>query len=475
MRGLNFDRKMVVKIAILMVISAVVTAFNFRTLGYKDSAMLFLATMALISAIYLIFNDTEKSIIIFIASFPVLVTARKAFNIDFLFLKITYESIYITILFIASIKKIIKLVKDSYRDGKTFDFSFLIFMGIFAIFALNSVLFSKNAFGALSHTFISVLIPMMFALSLASNFKGKDIKGVYYALILMCDFSCFYGFFQMVSNGLSIRGAGAKRGLITFGYHNVNVFAGIAILVFPLILDMFLYGKKKGKEGLFIILSLAINALGLFVSYTRGAWIALLVSVFVVLISRRYRYFIYGLGGLMLVGIRPIARYILRRGTSTTLLTNESTIARIQSMFASFIIIFKYPFGAGSGSYPEMYKNHVTEGYLMIPEWFRMKIKVAKYNMEAAHNLWLQIGSELGIVSMFSFLGIVLNRFVTAIKNFKICRGETAAIVAFTIYSLLTGIEFEHKGIITGTLVLWIIFMLIELKTKGCSSNEGIS
>lgn len=459
------------KIAVMLGISAGMAALNYNKLGIKDSGMLFIATLALVYSIHLVFKDVEASILFFIVSFPILVTARKGFNIDILIFKLTYESIYVMILFLKSFKSIKGMVIDSYK-GSGIDFKFLIYTFIFVIFSLNSSLFSANIQISIGHTFLSVLIGVMFGLSLYFSFKGKNVESIYYALILMCDLSCLYGFMQIFQNRIPFSMIGAKRHLITFGFHNVNIFAGIAILVFPLMLDMFFYGKKKGKDLAFIVFSLGINTLGLFITYTRGAWLALLAALLIVLISKKYRFILYGLFGLMAAGIKPIGGYILRRGTSTSLITNESTIARLQSIFASLVIIKKYPFGAGSGSFADMYKRYVSEGYLMIPEGFRKEIKVATYNMLAAHNLWLHIAVELGVISMVAFLGMVLNRLFLGIKNFKKCRGEVAAIVSYIIYSLITGIEFEHKGVITGTLVLWIIFMLIQFKAGECKKNE---
>lgn len=470
---MSFNLKKLGKTAVLLAISAGMAVINYNKLGIKDTVMLFIATLSLIYSIYLVFKDVEASILFFIVSFPVLLTARKAVNIDIIVFKITYESIYITILFLKSFKSILGIIKDSYK-GCGMDFKFIIYTFIFIIFSLNSALFSSNIINSIGHTFISVFIGAMFGLSVYSGFKGKNIEGIYYALILMCDLSCLYGFLQIFQNRISFSMIAAKRHLITFGYHNINIFAGMAILVFPLILDMFLYGKKKSKDLIFIIMSLLLNALGIFITYTRGAWIALLAAILIVMISKRYRFILYGLFGLMAVGIKPIGGYILSRGTQNRLIANESTIARLQSIFASFVIIKKYPFGAGSGSFAEMYKRHVIEGYLMMPKSFRGEIRVAAYNMMAAHNLWLHIAAELGIVSMLAFLGMVLNRFILGIKNFRSCKGEVGAIVSYIIYSLTTGIEFEHKGIITGTLVLWIIFMLIQFKAGECKNNEKI-
>lgn len=97
---------------VILVISCIMGGVFYKSLGKKDTAMLVFATVALLYAIYLIKIDVKKSIMFFIILLPVFVTARKAIFFDFLFFKISYESIYIMILFIFNITKILKF-KDS--------------------------------------------------------------------------------------------------------------------------------------------------------------------------------------------------------------------------------------------------------------------------------------------------------------------------------------------------------------------------
>ena len=63
----------------------------------------------------------------------------------------------------------------------------------------------------------------------------------------------------------------------------------------------------------------------------------------------------------------------------------------------------------------------------------------------------------------YSFILIVINRIKVIFKDYTFNRGVFTSIVAWVIYSTSTGMEFNHKGVITGTLILWLLFALIYL------------
>jgi O-antigen ligase len=463
MKAFKLTKDNVIKLFILIVISSAISLLYFSRLGAKDSAMLFLATASITAAIYLAFKDKKRSLLLFILSLPILVTARKAFYIDFIIFKITYETLYITVVFILSYKDILEWGKDLYRKNNK-QIYFIIFVAIFVIFAINSSIFSLNIPRSLRYTFISVIVPVMFMLSVIVNFKKQELNLIFYALFIQISFSSLYGFFQLFSNGKSL----SDRSVLTFGYHNVNIYAGLVILIIPFMMEMFFYGKRRFFERALIGIAILLNTVALYITFTRGALFAFLVSVPVIFISKRYKWVLYGVGVIGIVAAKPGFSYIVHRGTSTSLTSNESTIARIQSFFTSGKIIESLPFGAGAGNFAEFYKAFSIKGYLSMPEAFRQDILVASYNLEAAHNLWLQIAVELGIVCAVVFLALIINRLWASIKTFKCNRPAIGAILAYMVFSMLTGVEFEHKGVITITLVIWLIFGIIEINNREC-------
>lgn len=204
-------------------------------------------------------------------------------------------------------------------------------------------------------------------------------------------------------------------------------------------------------------------------TFTRGAWLTLIVVLFLMLISKKYRKVIIAFLALFVVAAKPLISFILQRGTSTSILNNQSAIARLQSIFNSLYMMSLYPFGIGSGNYENMYKKNLIDSYYFIPENIRQQISVANYSLENAHNLWLQIGVDLGIICLIVFLIIFINRIKSSVKVFDCKKGLTVSLIVYILFSLITGIEFDHKGVITEALIIWLIFaMTIITEKKSC-------
>jgi O-antigen ligase len=442
----------------------------YRQLGIKDGAMTVLATFLLAMELYLIKVDKKSSLLLFIASFPILVTARKLFYLDILFIKVNYEALYIIIFLIMDFKSITAAIKRSLRKEGKLNYNFLIALGFLIVFAVNSSFFSENLNDSLGDAFISIIIPAAFMLTAIANLKREDKKSVFYALIFGTNLSCVYGFVQILTSGLSFSQISHNRAFITFGYHNVNIFGGILLLTLPLLFEVILYEKSTKKEKLYVYISLAINTVAAMLTYTRGVWLSFLMIAFIMLISKKYRLLIIIASALGVLVARPALSFILSRGSSynTSLLTNESSVARIQSIFASLKMMLQYPFGIGGGNFAEMYEKFFQQGYLFMPEVVRNQITATSNLLESAHNLWLQIGVEFGIICLLSFIVILVNRIKVCFKDYSYNRGIFTAIIVFIMYSTLTGIEFNHKGVITGTLIIWLIFGLNFLSHEEC-------
>lgn len=471
----KFLKKNYMVLCSIIAISIVVFLFLFKKFGIKDSVMISLATAMLILELYYASVDMKKSILLFIVSFPIFVTARKAVYFDILFIKVTYESIYITIMFILNIKSIFKYVKGKFCNKESLSSKFLFLVLIFVVLATNSNIFSENILKSLSSTHISIWVPIMFMLITLVNFEEADIKNIFYALILSVDLSCFYGFSQVITNRMTLGTISRNRDLLTFGYHNVNIFAGILLLVLPLVLEIILYRKLNKKEKIFIYGSLFINMIALAITFTRGAWISFLIAGFIILISKKYKKIVYFFGIVFLILSKWIITFILHRGQiNAEFFKNESMMARLQGIVASIKIIIQYPFGTGGATFAEFYKKFAMDAYLTFPESIRLKAPIANYSLEMAHNLWFQIAVEFGIVCSILFFIIIVNRLRVIFKNYSENRGVFTSIIIYIIFSVLTGIEFDHKGVITGTLIIWLIFAIVELKNKEGCLNEGI-
>ncbi|SJZ63933.1 O-antigen ligase like membrane protein [Clostridium tetani] len=453
-------------IGISAIISLICTLISFKRIGIKNSAMLLVALFFLILDIYLIYEDKRKSILLFLLLLPIFTTVRRLFYFDLLFMKITFETTYITILFLSSVKDVLKTLKGLYKSKNILSYKFIFLMLAFIIFCINSSFYGVEILGSLREVYIGLLAPIMLMLCFITYFNKEDKYKVYYFLIVALNFSCVYGYFQLLSKGVTLSLIKKNRMFLTFGFHNVNIFAGILISILPLLLEMILYKKNSKKEKLFLYLSFLNYSLAILISFSRGAWLCYLIVLFISLISKKYKKIIFAMLIPGVILAKPAFSYIINRGTTTSFLNNESAVARMQSIFTDLIIMKNYPFGIGGGNFSEAYKKFSFQGYLLMPENIRFNSTAAHYPLEHAHNLLLQIGVEFGLIAAIVFIFIIINRLKFAKSNFQYNRGALNSVIIYSIFSLVTGNEFNHKGVITGTLVIFIVFGIIELSYK---------
>lgn len=457
------DKKQYLKWLLISIFVAVCGLLSVKAVGIKDGVTF---TLSLIITIYIIFNakkNIKRCMYIFIMSMPILVTARKLFYIDLFIIKLNFESIIILYLFIINFKKIKLKIRELFERYKKL-FYFII---LFCFSSYISIIFSTDFISSLELTTTSILVPVLLGGLALSVFSKDDIKKIIYSLIVSVNFSCLYGLLQLVGIGLSIDAIKSSREMITFGYHNVNIFVNIVLMVFPLLLSEFLYKKNTNKEKIFLILSAILQAGCIFITFSRGAWLALGMVVILILFSKKYRYAFLSIiivGGLISPFILP---KIMGRGDSSShFLENTSNTARVLSIIASKNIMLDNIFGVGYGNFNESYRLNADEAYMSINYEVRKNMVTPLYSMEHAHNLFLNTGVELGILAMISILAIFIIQLKNCISNYGESRGIFVSLVLFIFIGITTGIQFNHKGVVTNTYILWLLFSLIILLDK---------
>lgn len=460
-------KKIKVRVFIIPLFITALVSLTFVTVfGKKDFISIFVATYILLTDLYLLKINKKYSILLFIIAIPVLVTARKLCYFNFFIFRVTYETIYITALFIVCFNDIRYMIINGFKSADKKFKNLNILLLIMILFAYNSCSFSNNIFYSFGEIYIGLIAPIMFMLSVLVVIKKSDIKSLYYSLFTAMDLSCLYGFMQIVGLRIPAGKIIENREYITFGFNNINIFATIIITVIPVVLYSIIFKKNSIKEKIFLTASFILTSVSLLITYSRGAWICVIISIIIILFNKKYKKINLSIGILMILGLKPALSFILTRGTNFSLLKNTSTVARVQGMFTDLLIILKYPFGSGPATYSFMYKMYAVEGYKLIPESIRFKISAAPYALESAHNLFLTMWVELGTVCLMIFLVIIINRIAAVFDNYNENKGIFSAIISYLIISLLTGSELNHKGIITGTLILFLYFGIIEINRR---------
>ncbi|WP_195263774.1 O-antigen ligase family protein [Clostridium sp. 1001275B_160808_H3] len=457
------DKKQYFKWLLISIFVAVCALASVKAVGIKDG---FTFTLSLIITLYILFNakkNIKRCMYLFIMSMPILVTARKLLYLDLFIIKLNFESIIILYLFICNYKQIkLKIVELFERNKKLFYFIILLCFSSYI-----SCMFSTNFILSLELTTTSILVPVLLAVLALSVFNKEDIKRIVYSLIISVNFSCLYGIVQLLGIGLSIDAIKSSREMITFGYHNVNIFVNVVLMVFPLLLNEILYKKNTIKENVFLILSAILQMGSTFITFSRGAWLSLGLVVVLILFSKKYRYVFMAIviaGGLMSPFVLP---KIMGRGDSSShFLQNTSNTARVLSIIASKDIMLDNIFGVGYGNFNENYRLNADDAYMSIDYEVRKNMVTPLYTMEHAHNLFLNVGVELGIFALIAILGIFIIQIRKSISNYGESRGIFVSLILFIFIGVTTGIQLNHKGVVTNTYILWLLFAMILLIDK---------
>ena len=178
-------------------------------------------------------------------------------------------------------------------------------------------------------------------------------------------------------------------------FDNPNVFGAYLILLMPLAIHCLL--AHRGASRLFAFMGTGCIGLALIYTWSRGAWLGALLSLIMFAILYRAATLRLTLPGLALlpfaVGVLPAS--ILNRILSIGNLADTSTAYRVSIWTASVRMLHDVIWcgvGTGSEAFTALYPVYALSG--------------AAYALHA-HNLFLQIFLELGILGIVAFVVVI--------------------------------------------------------------------
>ena len=167
------------------------------------------------------------------------------------------------------------------------------------------------------------------------------------------------------------------------------------------------------------------------------------------------RKIIFAIGALML-----IPENIRVRVFSIFNPADRSVDSRSYLIEPGLRIIRNYPiFGAGLGY--DTVKNYVVEN-LWSPE--------IRFGFTHTHNLFVQIWSEMGILGIVSFLGLIFHNIIRALKNFRnqsnSTRIFTSSLISGIAAMLLCGVADHTLSFSRILLLFWVLIGLLSAARK---------
>lgn len=248
-------------------------------------------------------------------------------------------------------------------------------------------------------------------------------------------------------------------------FENPNSFANILVLFAPLMLCMGLYAESRTERLAFLFVFL-VSGLALLMTYSRGGWLALAFSIFVLMLFLCPRWVpLVILVGLLLLPFLP--GNVLNRLLTVFNFSDSSTYTRSYTYSAMLRIIGLNPiFGVGLGA-----------------DSLRYSIKCAEvYKAESlfihGHNIYLQIWAESGVFALIAFLGSLFGALRAGRRALKgtasrRLRGVVLGCISGLSGSMLFGITDYAWSYPRVMVLFWFIFALLLTGTRLIKTKEA--
>ncbi len=237
-------------------------------------------------------------------------------------------------------------------------------------------------------------------------------------------------------------------------FDNPNVLGEFLVMMIPISLAIIWKSKTDGQKALYTGIALCLGACMIF-TWSRGAWLGVLLATMLFLLIMDKRWSLLMVVGILMIPVllgtdNPIANRLLSIGNTK----DTSTAYRVSIWQASLRMIGDFGIsgiGIGSDAFSMIYPRYALAG--------------ANFALHA-HNLFLQILVESGIVGILSFLLMIIafirrsfslsvyqnrNRFSAAL-----CIAICAGILGFLFQGLTDNVWYNYKMV----LIFWIMLSL---------------
>ncbi len=241
----------------------------------------------------------------------------------------------------------------------------------------------------------------------------------------------------------------ASRAYSTFGNPNIYAVFLIVTTVFSVALTL---EKSERKYAPIYAIITALNVFTLVLTWTRGAWLAIIISAigFAVIRSRRCPKILLFPALLAPVFIAFIPKDIIERFLSIFNMQDSSAISRLSIWRSSLRMFFNNFFigiGVGSDAFSEEFLKY-AEDSVTAPH---------------SHNLFLEIGCEMGVFALILFMFMLLIRirhratYAKYVRNSSVdnlCTISGTALFALLVFGMTDYIWYNN----TMYVLFWAVF-----------------
>ena len=368
----------------------------------------------------------------------------------------------------------------------------------FVAICVLSLILSSNFFVSLKELPLFLVGPLLYFIITSNINNQKHVNRIIYILLIIGGLFGIYGILQY--NGIDfsfwIRNIGRQQVFGLFG--NVNYFAEYLIVPLPIAISLFFACRNNIKKTLLLTAILAIG-ISLILTFTRGSYLAFGASlIFMTLlfifsrgksfIKENRKIFIVVLVAIIIITfLFAIPSPLNKSGTiiskiksriSVSQLTQDIAIKRRIATWKFTVLMIKdRPFiGAGIGTFKYNSLKYQAKFFdqgqnrSLYPYGFATK----------AHNEYLQLWAEMGIVGLGIFIWLIISyfsyglRFIKRVKDGyrkRVLIGLMGAVVAVLVDAI-----FGFPLHLPATIVLfWLALALTIVVIKSEADAEEIN
>ena len=319
---------------------------------------------------------------------------------------------------------------------------------LFLLWGCLSLSWSINVYNTILFLPLFLAGPIIFFIVNNSIREQKSIDRLLLIIIIIGFCFGIYGIFQYYGIDFRVwdRDIGRQRVMGVFG--NVNYFAEYLILPLSLTVGLIL-SKSKTYNRFFLFLTMLTMGVALLFTFTRGSYLAIAFAIPVMLLlyfkstgnkkaKDLYKkiillFLLLAIVTLALIYIpHPLNRdnttlgKLRSRVTIESLTSGESTLRRIAIWKFTQMMIEDYPIpGSGLGTYAYHTLKYQAEFFAI----GNNRDIYPHGKAVQAHNEYLQLWSELGIIGLLLFLWIIIVYYRNVFINIKKVDKKQQAIV----------------------------------------------
>jgi O-antigen ligase/tetratricopeptide (TPR) repeat protein len=309
---------------------------------------------------------------------------------------------------------------------------------LYLLLGLSSVMWSINIYNSLLALPFFLAGPILYFLIINTEFNQDKIDKLLLVIIITGIGMGIYGIFQYSGIDFSFWSGNIARNQVMGFFGNVNYFAEYLILPLSLTIGLIL-AKNKIYNRLLLFFALVTMGGALFLTFTRSSYLAIVITVPVILFlyckssankqkkifyKKIILYFVlFAITAFAIIYIpHPLNREdstlgkLRSRVTIESLTSGSSVLRRVATWKFTWMMIDDYPLlGSGLGTYDYHTLKYQAEFFAkgnnrdIYPHGFAVQ----------AHNEYLQIWSELGIIGLLLFLWIIFNYYRNILIHFR--------------------------------------------------------